>query len=79
VEVKRSGVELRYVNSYRASNEGPNNDADQAKRRIGSALLNPVDSPVIGLGAGIEPVDRHKPGNVRLALQIDSADITLAE
>ena len=79
VAVDRRGLDVRYGNSYLAVNDAPKDDVEAIKRRIGSALLSPMDSTVIGLGAGIEAVNQPKPGRVRLALEVDPSDITLAQ
>ena len=79
VAVKRPGIEIRCAKDYLAANDAASSSAERIQQRIGSALLSPLDSTVIGMRAGIEAVDRPAPGNVRVVLQIEPADLTLME
>jgi VWFA-related protein len=76
VKVDRPGVDVRYRKGFVAfTAQTPT--AKEIKAEVKNAIETPLQATGIGIGARIDPVDKPKPGDLQVALQIDHSNITL--
>ncbi len=78
VQVKRTGLTLRYPKGYFAFEDAPPTK-DQNWKRVVTAVQSPIESSVIPLQAKVDRVDQPLPNSLKLLCSIDIHNLRLVQ